>query len=205
MLSLPARVVLASGNKGKLREIENILFDLGIAVVPQSEFGVTDADETGTTFAENALIKARHAVEATGLPAIADDSGIAVDALDGRPGVYSARYAGPDASDEDNNARLLAELEGVPSDQRGAAFHCVVCLVMPGEDEPGGPEVVIAEGEWRGHILSEPRGEGGFGYDPLFFVPELGCSSAELSPEEKNARSHRGKALTELARKLREA
>jgi XTP/dITP diphosphohydrolase len=204
MLSLPARVVVASGNEGKLREIEKILLDLGIAVVPQSEFGVTDADETGTTFAENALIKARHAVEATGLAAIADDSGIAVDALDGRPGVYSARYAGPGASDEDNNARLLAELEGVPDEQRGAAFHSVVCLVMPDAGGPGETEVIIAEGEWRGRILHEPRGAGGFGYDPLFFVPELGCSSAELSPEEKNARSHRGKALRELARKLRE-
>ena len=173
-------------------------------VVPQSEFGVTDADETGTTFVENAVIKARHAVEATGLPAIADDSGITVDALDGRPGVYSARYAGPGASDDENNARLLAELEGVPGEQRGAAFHCVVCLVMPGDGDAGGNEVVIAEGEWRGRILHEPRGAGGFGYDPLFFVPELGCSSAELRPEEKNARSHRGKALAELARRLRE-
>ncbi len=199
MPSLPARVVLASGNKGKLREIEKILAEFGIAVAPQSEFGVTDADETGTTFVENAMIKARHALEATGLPAIADDSGLVVDALDGRPGVYSARYAGPDASDEDNNLRLLAELEGVPDEQRGAAFHCVACLVMPGDADP-----VIAAGEWRGRILQEPRGEGGFGYDPLFLVPELGCSSAELSPEEKNARSHRGKALKELARKLRE-
>jgi XTP/dITP diphosphohydrolase len=199
MASLPARVVLASGNKGKLREIERILGELGIQVVPQSEFGVKDADETGTTFIENALIKARHAVEGTGLAAIADDSGIVVDALGGRPGVYSARYAGPDASDKDNNKRLLEELDGVPDEQRGAAFHCVACLVFPDDADP-----VIAEGEWRGRILREPRGEGGFGYDPLFLVPELGCSSAELSPEEKNARSHRGKALTELARKLRE-
>lgn len=199
MASLPARVVLASGNKGKLREIERILGELGIEVVPQSEFGVTDADETGTTFIENALIKARHAAEGTGLAAIADDSGIVVDALGGRPGVYSARYAGPGASDEDNNKRLLEELSGVPDEQRGAAFRCVACLVFPDDADP-----VIAEGEWRGRILLEPRGGGGFGYDPLFFVPELGCSSAELSPEEKNARSHRGKALTELARKLRE-
>lgn len=199
MLPLPQQVVLASGNKGKLREIEKILGEFGITVVPQSELGVSDADETGTTFVENALIKARHAVDATGLPAIADDSGISVDALDGRPGVYSARYAGPGATDEDNNARLLAELDGVPDEERGAAFHCVVCLVAPGVAEP-----VIAEGEWRGRILREPRGEGGFGYDPLFLVREIGCSSAELSPEEKNARSHRGKALQELARKLRE-
>ncbi len=190
---------MASGNAGKLREIAKILSDLDIEVVPQSEFDVSDAEETGTTFVENALIKARHAAEATGLPAIADDSGIAVDALGGRPGVYSARYAGPGATDADNNALLLQELEGVPDAERGAAFHCVACFVLPGEGEP-----IIAEGEWRGRILSAPRGEGGFGYDPLFFVPEAGCSSAELSAQEKNRRSHRGKALRELGRKLHE-
>ena len=190
---------MASGNAGKLREIARILGDLDIEVVPQSDFGVTDADETGATFVENALIKARHAAAATGLPAIADDSGIAVDALGGRPGVYSARYAGPGASDQDNNDRLLAELEGVPEAERGAAFHCVACFVMPGDAAP-----IVAEGEWRGRILFEPSGEGGFGYYPLFYVPETGCSSAELSAEEKNRRSHRGKALRELARKLRE-
>jgi XTP/dITP diphosphohydrolase len=190
---------MASGNAGKLREIARILSDLDIEVVPQSDFGVSDAEETGATFVENALIKARHAAESTGLPAIADDSGIAVDALGGRPGVYSARYAGPGATDADNNARLLQELEGIPEAERGAAFHCVACFVAPGQDEP-----VIAEGEWRGRILAKPQGEGGFGYDPLFLVPELGCSSAELSAEEKNRRSHRGKALRELARKLLE-
>ena len=190
---------MASGNAGKLREIARILSDLDIEVVPQSDFGVSDAEETGTTFVENALIKARHAAESTGLPAIADDSGIAVDALGGRPGVYSARYAGADATDADNNARLLEELEGIPEAERGAAFHCVACFVIPGQDEP-----IIAEGEWRGRILAEPQGEGGFGYDPLFLVPELGCSSAELSAEEKNRRSHRGKALRELAQKLLE-
>jgi len=190
---------MASGNTGKLREIARILADLDIEVVPQSDFGISDADETGTTFVENALIKARHAVESTGLPAIADDSGIAVDALGGRPGVHSARYAGPEATDADNNARLLAELDGVPEAERGAAFHCVACFVAPDRDEP-----IVAAGEWRGRILLEPRGEGGFGYDPLFLVPELGCSSAELSAAEKNRRSHRGKALRELARKLHE-
>lgn len=199
MPGLHGKIVLASSNAGKLREIARILGDLDIEVLPQSDFGVSDADETGTTFVENALIKARHAMEATGLPAIADDSGIVVDALDGRPGVYSARYAGPDATDADNNALLLKELEGVPRTERGAAFHCVACFVRPGDEGS-----IVAEGEWRGSILSEPRGKGGFGYDPLFFVPELGCSSAELSPEEKNRRSHRGKALRELARKLHE-
>ena len=195
----PDKIVLASGNAGKLREIVRILGDLDLTVVPQSEFGVADADETGSTFAANALIKARHAADATGLPAIADDSGLRVDALDGRPGVYSARYAGPDATDDKNNDRLLEELDGVPDDQRGAAFHCVACFVMPGETE-----AIYGECEWRGRILRERRGEGGFGYDPLFLVPELGVSSAELEPEEKNARSHRGQALDALSRKLHE-
>lgn len=193
----PDKIVLASGNAGKLAEIARILEDLDIDVVPQSAFGVTDADETGTTFVENALIKAQHAMEATGLPAIADDSGLCVDALDGRPGVYSARYAGPGASDDSNNDLLLTELDGVPDEQRGAAFHCVACFVAPGTDKP-----VIAEGEWRGRILHARRGAGGFGYDPLFYVPELAKSSAELSPQQKNARSHRGQAIAELGRKL---
>ena len=199
MSARPDRIVLASGNAGKLAEIARILADMDVTVAPQSEFGVSDADETGATFLDNALIKARHAADATGLPAIADDSGICVDALDGRPGVYSARYSGPGATADSNNARLLAELEGVPDDERGAAFHCVACYVDPGMDEP-----VIAQGEWRGRILHEARGAGGFGYDPLFYVPELGKSAAELSPDEKNARSHRGKALDELRRKLHE-
>ncbi len=190
---------MASGNVGKLREIAQLLADLDIEVVPQSEFGVTDADETGVTFAENALIKARHAAAATGPPAIADDSGLAVDALDGRPGVYSARYAGAGATDENNNEKLLTEMEGVADEDRGAAFHCVACFVASSDAEP-----IIAHGEWRGSILRERRGERGFGYDPLFFVPELGCSSAELTAAEKNARSHRGKALRALAAKLRD-
>ena len=197
MSGRPDKIVLASGNAGKLTEIARILEDLDIDVVPQSAFGVADADETGATFVENALIKAQHAMEATGLPAIADDSGLCVDALDGRPCVYSARYAGPGATDDSNNDRLLTELEGVPDEQRGAAFHCVACLVAPGMDQP-----VIAEGEWRGRILHARRGAGGFGYDPLFYVPELGKSSAELTPEQKNARSHRGQAIVELGRKL---
>ena len=190
---------MASGNAGKLREIARILSDLNIAVVPQSDFGISGAEETGSTFAENALIKARHAARATGLAAIADDSGLMVDALDGRPGIYSARYSGPDATDQTNIDRLLAELEGVPEDQRSAAFHCVVCFVTPDGAEP-----LIAEGEWRGRILRERRGDGGFGYDPVFLDIELGCSSAELNADEKNARSHRGKALKALARKLRD-
>ena len=180
---------MATGNPGKIREIAKLLDGLGIEVVAQSELGVSDADETGTTFAENSLIKAQHAADATGLPAIADDSGLAVDALDGAPGVYSARYAG-DAGDEANNDKLLAALEGI--DDRAAAFHCVATYVAPGE------KPLAATGEWPGTILHARQGDGGFGYDPLFFVPECNCSSAELPAEEKNARSHRGQALRKL-------
>ncbi len=193
MKNAPSKIVMASSNAGKIREIARILADLGAEIVPQSEFGVSDADETGTTFVENALIKARHAADATGLPAIADDSGLSVDALDGAPGVYSARYSGSDASDESNNQKLLAALDGVAAEDRGAAFHCVACFVSPADDEP-----LIAEGEWRGSILEAPRGDGGFGYDPLFLDPESGVASAELTPGQKNARSHRGKALRRL-------
>ncbi len=189
---------MASGNVGKLREIARILGDLNIVVVPQSDFGVDEVEETGSTFAENALIKARHAAKISGLAAIADDSGLAVDALGGRPGVYSARYSGPNATDETNIDRLLSELEGVPDDQRGAAFHCVACFVSSDDAAP-----LVAEGEWRGRILQERRGDGGFGYDPVFFDIELGRSSAELDADEKDARSHRGNALRKLARKLR--
>ena len=189
-------IVMASGNAGKIREISELLAGLDVAIAPQSTFGVCGADETGTTFEENAIIKARHAVLATGKPAIADDSGLSVDALDGRPGVHSARYAGPAASDDDNIDKLLAELDGVEA--RGAAFHCVACFLESADDEP-----VIARGTWRGEILTARRGDGGFGYDPVFLVPELGMASAELTPDEKNARSHRGQALRDLATALR--
>lgn len=188
---------MASSNAGKLREIARILGGLNITVVPQSDFGVSDAEETGSTFVENALIKARHAANVTGLAAIADDSGLAVDVLDGRPGVYSARYSGPVANADNNIDRLLSELDGVPDGQRGAAFRCAACFVMPGKSAP-----LIAEGEWRGLILRERQGAGGFGYDPVFFDPELGRSAAQLSADEKDARSHRSQALHELARQL---
>jgi XTP/dITP diphosphohydrolase len=190
---LPKKIVMATGNPGKIREIARLLDGLGVEIVAQSDLGVPDADETGTTFAENSLIKAQHAADATGLPAIADDSGLSVDALDGAPGVYSARYAG-DAGDEANNDKLLAALEGV--EDRGAAFHCIATYVAPGE------EPLVAAGEWRGVILHARRGDGGFGYDPVFFVPECGCSSAELPAEEKNRRSHRGQALRKLVELL---
>jgi len=191
----PVRIVMASGNPGKIREIARLLEGLDIDVVAQSELGVTDADETGVTFAENSLIKAKHAAEATGLPAIADDSGLSVDVLNGAPGVYSARYSGTDGDDEANNDKLLAELEGV--EDRGAAFHCVATFVEPGDSEP-----LVAHGEWRGSILHARQGDGGFGYDPLFFVPDCGCSSADLEADQKNARSHRGQALRTLVELL---
>jgi XTP/dITP diphosphohydrolase len=187
----PQKIVMASGNAGKLREIARLLGGLGIEVVAQSDFGVDDAIESGSTFAENSLIKARHAAIATGLPAIADDSGLAVSALSGAPGIYSARYSGEAATDDSNIDKLLAELEGVAS--REAAFHCVATFVMPDDSPP-----LVAEGEWRGSIFTTRQGDGGFGYDPVFFDPESGLSAAQLTPEQKNARSHRGQALQQL-------
>jgi len=193
----PPVIVMASGNAGKLEEMARLLADHGTRVVPQSAYGVDDAEETGTTFRANALIKARHAAQATGLPAIADDSGLAVDALDGRPGVYSARYAGPDADPQRNIDKLLVELGDTPEAARGAAFHCVACFVMPEEHEP-----LYGEGSWRGRILAARRGDGGFGYDPVFYDPDAGMTAAELTPADKDARSHRGQALAALVAEL---
>lgn len=198
-MPLPKKIVLASGNAGKLHEIKHILADLEVEVVPQSELGVSAADETGSTFVENALIKARHAAVATGLPAVADDSGLVVAALDGRPGVHSARYSGPEATDDSNIDKLLAELKRIPAGERAAAFHCCACFVTPDDTSS-----LIAEGRWEGTILQERRGTDGFGYDPVFFDPECGRTAAELGPELKNARSHRGKALTALAEMMRQ-
>ena len=194
------RLVLASGNPGKLRELAAILADAGYDLHPQSEFGVSEADETGTTFVENAIIKARHAAQHTGLPALADDSGIEVDALDGAPGVYSARFAGPGANDAANNALLVEKLRTVPEDRRGARYRAVIVLLRHAAD----PSPLICEGSWEGLIRLEPAGSGGFGYDPHFFLPDLGCTSAELEPAEKNRLSHRGQALAELKRRLAE-
>ena len=194
-MAWPEKIVMASGNEGKLREISSLLEHLDVTVVPQSEYGVEDADETGTTFEENAVIKARHAAAATGLPAIADDSGLTVDALGGRPGIHSARYSGEGATDESNIDKLMSELDGV--EQRGAAFRCVACYVESADADP-----VFGKGEWRGEILSERRGDGGFGYDPVFLDPASGLASAELSAAEKNARSHRGRALRALIEAL---
>jgi XTP/dITP diphosphohydrolase len=192
------RLVLASGNPGKLRELSAILADLGFDLHPQSEFGVEEVPETGTTFVENAIIKARHAAEQTGLPALADDSGIEVDALDGAPGVYSARFAGDNANDDANNALLVEKLRHVPAEQRSARYRAVIVFMR----HAGDPSPLICEGSWEGMIQLSPQGDGGFGYDPYFYLPELGCTSAQLSAAEKNLRSHRGQALAELKRKL---
>ncbi len=191
-------VVLASSNPGKLREINQILAVLKLNVVPQSDFNVPDAEETGLTFIENALLKARNAARLTKLPAIADDSGIEVDYLNGAPGIYSARYAGPGASDEQNLKKLLADLEGIPETQRVARFQCLMVYLRHEFD----PTPVICQGTWEGRILLAPRGENGFGYDPIFFVPTHNCSSAELPPEVKNKLSHRGQALRKLVQEL---
>ena len=192
------KVVLASNNLGKLRELDAVLRPMGWELIAQGDLGVPEAEETGTTFEANALLKARHAAACTGLAALADDSGIEVDALDGRPGVYSARYAGPQCDDEANNRLLLQELEGVPEEQRGARYQCVIALVRTAED----PDPLIARGVWAGRILEVPQGHNGFGYDPLFYVPTHGCASAELEPDVKNALSHRGAALRALAERL---
>jgi XTP/dITP diphosphohydrolase len=192
------KVILASGNAGKLREFQQLLNGCGFDVVPQVDFFSENAEETGLTFVENAIIKARYACIKTGLPAIADDSGIEVDALNGRPGIYSARYAGESASDADNNQKLLQELEGVPAEERTARYHAVLAFMRHAED----PTPILCHGVWEGVILTEPRGDGGFGYDPLFFVPSHNCASAELDKAEKNRISHRGKAMQELLDKL---
>lgn len=192
------KIILASGNAGKLREFQQLLSGCGFEVLPQSDFFSENAEETGLTFVENAIIKARYACAKTGLPAIADDSGIEVDALNGRPGIYSARYAGESAKDADNNAKLLQELNGVPTEKRSARYHAVLAFMRHAED----PTPILCHGVWEGVILTEPRGEGGFGYDPLFFVPTHNCASAELDKAEKNRISHRGKAMQELLQKL---
>jgi len=191
-------IVLASSNPGKVREINQMLGGLHLSVVPQSDFKVIDAEETGLTFIENALLKARNATRHTGLPAIADDSGIEVDYLNGAPGIYSARYAGKNASDEQNLRKLLDDLVGIPEEERTARFQCLMVYLRHEFD----PTPVICQGTWEGRILFEPRGANGFGYDPVFFVPTHNCSSAELPPEVKNKLSHRGQALRKLFQEL---
>lgn len=188
-----AELVLASGNAGKLREFQQLLGP-GWRIRLQSEFGLAPIEETGSTFLANALLKARHVAQATGLPALADDSGLEVDALGGAPGVYSARYAGSGADDETNNRKLLAALADIPADRRTARFRCLLVWLTPDEHRPP----LIAEGTWEGRILTAPRGTGGFGYDPLFLDPVSGRSAAELDPDSKNRSSHRGQALRRL-------
>jgi XTP/dITP diphosphohydrolase len=200
-MSTFSRLVLASNNAKKLAELSALLTPLGVTLVPQGELGVPEAEEPHVTFVENALAKARHASRLTGLPALADDSGLCVDALGGDPGVYSARYAGEPKSDARNNARLLDELRHLSQPgQRRAHFVCTLVLVRHADD----PQPIIAEGEWHGEILAEPRGDAGFGYDPLFFVPEFGQAAAELDADTKNRVSHRGRAMQKLIERLPE-
>jgi len=194
------QLVLASGNAGKLRELSAMLDDLGYQLQPQSEFNVSEVAETGTTFVENAIIKARHAAEYTGHAALADDSGIVVDALNGEPGVYSARFSGSHASDESNNALLVEKLSSVPEAQRGARYRAVIVYMRNAVD----PSPIICEGSWEGIIMLEAKGSGGFGYDPYFSLPDLGKTAAELSIEQKNLISHRGKALARMTERIRE-
>lgn len=195
------KIVLASNNKKKIAELQSILSGFSIEVIPQNEFDIPEAIEDGLSFVENAIIKARNACLHSGLPAIADDSGLSVDVLDGAPGIYSARYAQEkntpgNSSDEDNNKKLLENLQGL--ENRSAAFHCVMAFMRHAED----PVPLVCHGSWRGEILEQPRGENGFGYDPLFYLPEKQCTSAQLPAEIKNSISHRGKAIALLASQL---
>ncbi|GLQ74714.1 non-canonical purine NTP pyrophosphatase [Vibrio sp. vnigr-6D03] len=194
------KLVLATGNQGKVKEMATLLSEFGFDVLAQSEFNVSSVAETGTTFIENAIIKARHAAKETGLPAIADDSGLEVDFLKGAPGIYSARYAGEDASDQDNLEKLLQAMTDVPEAQRTARFHCVLVLMRHEND----PTPIVCHGKWEGKILTQAHGENGFGYDPIFYVPEDNCASAELDPIRKKQLSHRGKALSQLFDQLKQ-
>lgn len=192
------RLVIASNNKGKIAELTDLLGPLGLTPVAQGELGVGEAEEPAVTFVENAILKARHAASITGLPALADDSGLAVDALGGAPGVRSARYAGDNANDADNVRALLESLKDVPDARRTAQFHCVLVYLRHAED----PTPIICHGRWPGSILRQPRGDGGFGYDPVFLVPETDASAAQLTREEKGHISHRGRALALLLNQL---
>ena len=192
------RIVLATGNAGKLRELQALLLSRGVEVLAQSQFTATSAEETGLSFVENAILKARHAAQVSGLPAIGDDSGIEVDALHGAPGIYSARYAGATASDAENLAKLLHELRDVPDTERGARYRCALAFMRWDLD----PSPIICQASWEGRLIREPRGGGGFGYDPIFELPDRKLTAAELSPLEKNLISHRALALRELLQRL---
>jgi len=194
------RLVLASSNRGKLEEIREVLADTGIELIAQSEFGIDDVEETGTTFVENALIKARHATRLSGLPALGDDSGLCVDALGGAPGLCSARYSGVHGDTTANIAKLLDVMKGIPESERGAHFHCTLVVLRSADD----PAPLIAEGRWHGRVLETPRGTKGFGYNPVFLDLDLGLSAAEIDTDVKNRVSHRGKALKRLREMLPE-
>jgi XTP/dITP diphosphohydrolase len=189
-----SKIVLASSNKGKLKEFAQLFAEFDTDIVPQSTFNLVDAEETGLTFVENAIIKARHACEQTGLPAISDDSGIEADALNGEPGIYSARYSGPDATAKKNLQALLDALIDIPETKRTARYQCVIVFMRHAKD----PTPLICQASWEGTLLTAPKGDGGFGYDPIFWVEEHQCTAAELAPEQKHAISHRGKAIRQF-------
>jgi len=193
-------VVLASSNAGKIKELQDMLADLGVVIVPQQTLSIPDIEETGLCFVENAILKARNAALLSGKPAIADDSGLEVDLLDGRPGIYSARYGGEDATDSSNNQKLLDELGDSPLEKRSARYQCIIVYMRHAND----PTPIICQGSWEGHIALEPRGDGGFGYDPLFYLQELDCHAAEMDKTHKNRISHRGKATAQLLEQLRQ-
>lgn len=189
-----SEIVLASGNKGKIREFNQRLSELGISIRPQNDFDTPEAEETGLTFVENAILKARNAARHTGLPALADDSGIEVDALNGQPGIYSARYSGPNADDASNNAKLLGALADTPDCDKTARFQCVLVFMRHADD----PTPIICQASWEGKIVNPSEGANGFGYDPIFYVDSEQCTAAELTPERKNSISHRGQAMSQL-------
>ena len=192
------KIVLASSNAGKIKELNDMLAELNMQIVPQQELGIEDVEETGLGFVENAILKARNATLMSGMPAIADDSGLEVDLLNGAPGIYSARFAGPEANNASNNKKLLEVLGDAPLEQRSARYQCVIVYMRHATD----PTPIICQGSWEGYIALEPKGDGGFGYDPLFYVEDLDCHAAEIDKQEKNRISHRGKAIQELLNKL---
>ena len=198
MSTLKDKIVIASSNKGKIKEFQSYFDSFGLILIPQEEMGVSDIEETGKTYVENSILKARHASKVTGLPAIADDSGLSVEYLDGQPGIYSARFSGPGSDDKKNRDLLLKKLEGVPFEKRHASYHAVITLLHHHDD----PTPYIAHGIWHGIIAKEEKGEFGFGYDSLFIVPDLGCHAAELDVETKQNYSHRGIALRKLTKYL---
>ena len=192
------KVVIASSNPGKLREFNHLLDSCGLQAIPQNEYNVPDIPETGLSFVENALLKARNAAEHTGLPSLADDSGIEVDALDGAPGIYSARYSGANANDDSNNQKLLAELKGIPESERTARYQCLIVYMRSATD----PTPLICQGTWEGQIIDQAQGDNGFGYDPIFWLPKYQCTSAQLAVVEKNRISHRALAMQELLQRM---